>query len=318
MQGYETPQDVLSFVMRLRSSPVQLVKHIDEVPESKLAGTKYMQVKLDGVWCGLLVFKGQCIAISRTGNIYTNLEWLTCQSTLLPDGLYIGELWVSKSLLSLEELSGLINCNRKEALEAEQLVKLQSASLAMHDYLTIPEFVNGESPRLYSVRYADLKSAVNLRSDERSTYIIRNYVCESLMEFHAFADECIARGEEGAVLKLEEGWVAGHKGYRVTKRVRGIHVDLVCTGYSIGDKGKRKGQIAKLHFEYKGKEFTADLGRGWSDDKRIALTHKVMEWGDSQVVGKIWHVSGLQESSKGVIRLPKVNEERFDKLEPDQ
>ena len=34
---------------------------------------------------------------------------------------------------------------------------------------------------------------------------------------------------------------------------------------------------------------------------------------NDEVTGKIFHVKGLQISSKGVVRLPKVQEERIDK-----
>ncbi len=71
------------------------------------------------------------------------------------------------------------------------------------------------------------------------------------------------------------------------------------------------------------------LGKGWTlqDAKDMFSNLKVCEWGNPLVcpcpppptpIGNIYHVYGLQPSSKnGLIRLPKVAEERHDKSEPD-
>src|SRR5690606_4320085 len=92
-------------------------------------------------------------------------------------------------------------------------------------------------------------------------------------EFDLYAAEEIAAGAEGIVGKqLQANYEAGHKGYRVVKKVRDLHVDLKCLAVETG-KGKRTGQIARLQFKYKGKLFWADLGEGWTDEKRIDLTH---------------------------------------------
>ena len=137
-------------------------------------------------------------------------------------------------------------------------------------------------------------------------------VVSSEFEWQEFCDSVINTGSEGAVLKqLHAPWIAGHKGWHVTKEVRGVHLDLRCVGWTLG-KGKRSNQIGALYFEYNGKRFSADLGKGWTDEKRDALTARAVGFND-EVTGKIFHVKGLQISSKGVVRLPKVQEERIDK-----
>ncbi|CAL1776975.1 ATP-dependent DNA ligase, partial [Acinetobacter phage vB_AbaP_ABW132] len=97
----------------------------------------------------------------------------------------------------------------------------------------------------------------------------------------------------------------------------------LCVGVEYG-KGKREGQIAKLKFSYKGSVFSADLGKGWTDERRKALTSQyealehpaaLSEWNP---IGKIWEVKALQESSTGkALRLPKVIRVREDKEKPD-
>src|SRR5690606_34111856 len=133
----------------------------------------------------------------------------------------------------------------------------------------------------------------------------------SQAEFDLYAAEEIAAGGEGIVGKqLDANYEAGHKGYRVVKKVRDLHVDLKCLAVETG-KGKRTGQIARLQFKYKGKLFWADLGEGWTDAKRIQMTYDWQHHPEDphripSPIGSIFHVKALQESSKGVLRLPKV------------
>ena len=99
------------------------------------------------------------------------------------------------------------------------------------------------------------------------------------------------------------------------KEVRGIHVDLMCEGVVMGT-GKFKGLIAGLKFSWKGKPFVAGLGKGWDEEFQKVQTMAFLQ-DEFNVVNQIWHVYALQESSKGVLRLPKVGEMRIDKREPD-
>lgn len=104
------------------------------------------------------------------------------------------------------------------------------------------------------------------------------------------------------------------------KLVRGVSLDLRCCGVLMG-KGKRAGQIAALEFEYNGNKFKADLGKGWTDERRAALTNDYNNrdlFEDTNPVGKIWEVKALDISSTGkALRLPKVVRARWDKDEPD-
>lgn len=146
----------------------------------------------------------------------------------------------------------------------------------------------------------------------------------SYEEIEQIAERYIAAGLEGVVVKQPDAsWLAGHKGYRAMKIVRGVSLDLRCVGVLYG-KGKRAGQIAALEFEYKGNKFKADLGKGWTDERRAALTsqYEALDHPDAldewNPVGKIWEVKALDISSTGkALRLPKVVRVRWDKDEPD-
>jgi hypothetical protein len=82
---------------------------------------------------------------------------------------------------------------------------------------------------------------------------------------------------------------------------------------------KREGYVARLKMNYKGGVLWADLGKGWTDEKRAELTQRLIKWlwNDDKPFG-IFTVTALQESSTGnSLRLPKVGPERFDKDTPD-
>lgn len=291
-------------------NPVMLVKHYDDVPESKKKFPMLVQEKFDGVYCLVVVLDGFTQYFTRTGKImYMPMKPHTGIYSTLRDGVYIGELCCSA--MTLEELSGLVNPNRVNAWSDSDVMDFGTyASVYFHDFITVEELMRGTSKTPYVSRYETLASRVAV------TNIIFARSVNTEEEIQKLAQRMISQGKEGVCIKpFYEPWVAGHKGFRVMKIVRDLHVDLKCLYVQYG-KGKLDGVIAKLGFTYKGKEFAAGTGAGWTFKKLKDLTEQ-FKADPNSVVGKIWHVSALQESSKGVLRLPKFNEMRVDKDNSD-
>ena len=277
--------------------PVQLVRHHNEVREKHLHWPAYVQVKYDGVYALVVVLDDQWKIFSRTGKPF----YLECKPNGVPlqAGVYIAELMCNG--ISLEELSGLVNPNRVELWDG-----IYNMYLMFHDFLSVSDLLKGENTTPYGTRFEDLKLRVPPQ------HIVWSALCTSPDALQEQADGVIEHGGEGVVLKqLRAPWIAGHKNWHVTKVVRELHVDLECVGVVYG-KGKFDGLISALTFMYKGKRFNAGLGKGWTVEKMAALTRR-FERDPSVVIYNIWHVSALQESSKGVLRLPKFNEKRIDK-----
>lgn len=315
-------------------SPVQLVKHLDEVIEKHKTYPMGAQVKHDGVYCLAVVIDEVVKLYGRTGlKLYWQADEVMVCGTKddqianfntdphLKDGVYIGEFCNAK--YTLEQLSGFLNPNRKKEWEDEDFDQLMTMSdIYMHDYLTFDELLGGHSERPYIERHKLLSK--RLYQANLSSWLIPYQLVFNEQEAQEFADRVINKGGEGAVIKrLDCDWVAGHKGYRAMKLVRGVSLDLRCCGVLMG-KGKRAGQIAALEFEYKGNKFKADLGKGWTDERRAALTsqYEALEHPDAlddwNPVGTIWEVKALDISSTGkALRLPKVVRARWDKAEPD-
>jgi len=298
-------------------NPVQLVKNHHELSkkakEKDLTWPAVVQIKYDGVYCmAIRDVDGVLGFFSRTGNqFYIGSLLFAKLNQIVPQeaGVYIGEL--VNDTISLERLSGYVNTNRTTPWAMPDVDVMQHSYIMLHDHLTLDELKAGKS----KVAYEDRRFYLATHLDNLK-YLVESTVVHTTYAFEKFAEEAIANGHEGAVRKeINADWVAGHKGYRTTKIVRGISADLECIGVVIGE-GKFDGLIAGLDFMWKDKRFTAGLGKGWDVDTMKVHT-AAWQQDESYVVGQIWKVTALQESSKGVLRLPKVGEMRFDKVQAD-
>ena len=307
-------------------TPVQLVKHFDEVVVKNITYPLIGQIKYDGVYCLLVKSGDELQLFSRVGKpLYMeNLQgFMQGKLHNLSDGVYIGELCADN--LSLEALSGYISPNRKKPWDDVGTLDIGLQGYIMfHDYLTIYELLDGCSVCTYEEREVRLRERL-LRA-ELDHYRVLGRMFYNRVEADTYAETLIHEGHEGAVFKHPNAdWVAGHKGWRVMKIVRGVHLDLLCCGVVYG-KGKRAGQIAALEFTYKGHKFKADLGKGWTDERRKELTtnyeltfdpHTTHDT-ESNPIGKIWELKALDISSTGkALHLPKVVRIREDKELPD-
>lgn len=298
---------------RAKNKVVQMVKHYHEVPASKKGFPLIGQPKKDGVF-GLIVVRADGVVgcFGRTGEQFTSTKKLLDDAWVssLNPGIYIGEI-LSKHKCSLEELSGVINPNRVNELTDNQSDIAVNLYIALHDYLHLDEFISGKSGVRYRNRGNRLKLA--LAGTPYSDDFIPSVMIYDLESKDKFTAACLAAGEEGAVYKQpEEMWVAGHKGYRMMKEVSRIDYDLECTRVEEGE-GKYKGLVANMYFRWKdGTEIKAMPGKGHTHESCRKM------WLEPQsAIGKIWRVKGLCNSSLGKVRLPKVEEERHDKVTAD-
>lgn len=297
-------------------SPVQLVKHFNEVPEGKIEYPIWVQKKYDGIYTLMVVIAGEVCLYSRTGKpMYFEMSAIKKDGYHnLPDGCYVAEM--CNDLYHLEQLAGLVNTNRKVLWSHTDYTMIyEGTKFYFHDYLTVDELLGGSSDVPWDERDDVLLDNLIVAALDNS--IVDSLLCDSAERVHVLAERFIKSGYEGVVLKQEKGWVAGHKGYRTMKIVKGISLDLLCVGVQYG-KGKRAGQIAALVLQYGEHTFTADLGKGWTDVRRAELTEAHELYLPDAPAGKIWEVQALQLSSTGkALRLPKVIRIRFDKEEPD-
>ncbi len=300
---------------RTGNNITQLVKHFDEVPDSKKYDELYLaEIKMDGIFCHM-VKKGAASFefFSRTGMRYTSTEFLKWEASNrwsdIPNGVYIAELICP--ICHLEALSGIYNPNRVKDLNGDQKSWVNNSELWFHDYLTLEDFISGESKLTASQRLSILEDYLRGKASVIPYHLVKpDYMQE-------YTDALVKKGYEGVVFKRRtETWLAGHKGYKSMKIVRGVSYDLECIDVEEG-KGKYKGKVANLIFRWKeGKTVKAMLGKGWTHDDAKTMFENYTR-GSWYPLRSIFTVTALQESSKGVLRLPKVGALRFDKTEPD-
>ena len=301
---------------------VQLVKHFNEVNNQadegifhkKVSFPMYLQCKKDGNFAAVVVREGFVGIFNRRGSHFSSVAQLEVhvQKQNLPDGVYFAEL--CSSACSLEVLSGVVSPERKKPLTEPQVFVKDSLQLFFFDYVNLDSFVRGESNSLFKQRYECLlKILYNTELDWLDAQIINSY--EDAVHLK---DYFVDAGQEGVVLKQDVGWLAGAKDWHQMKLVRDISFDLLCVGYEEGN-GKYAGKVANLIFQFKeGKTVKAMLGKGWKHADAEAMYQAIqLNQLIDNPLGKIFTVYALQESSKGVLRLPKVGELRHDKTKAD-
>lgn len=297
---------------RTKNKVVQLVKHYHEVPAAKKSYPLIAQVKKDGVFAMLVVCNGFAGVYGRTGEMLKSCDVLIedAYTNALDDGVYIAEL-LSCEPCSLEQLSGVVNPNRVNELDEFQSKIASRLYLAFHDFLTISEFTKGYSKSGYLERYECLRDALTMTMLQADILPFTTIFDDEAKD--KFTQACLDSKEEGAVYKQpNETWVAGHKGYRSMKEVGEVSYDLLCTRVEEGE-GKYKGLVANMYFRWKdGTEIKAMPGKGHTHE-----SCRKMWLNPESAVGKVWRVKGLCNSSKGKVRLPKVEELRHDKVTGD-
>lgn len=280
----------------------------------------YLQEKVDGVFAAIDVNTG--IAYSRTGKPLFIPEGTTLRCTMDYIRMYysvnkqpantfiIAEIFSFG--LTLEQMSGLLNPNRKEPWDKTILTDW---SVYAHDFVTL---VDGVDNTPYSERYNKIIRMPQNCVDLRRVY---NIVLENAKEAAAAKIEeefnsLMLLNCEGIVLKDPNGiYRMGKRVNTQVKRVREHLEDVRIEQVKYGT-GKRNGQIGSMYcrsIDNPEIAFWADFGLNWDDSKRIELTSK-FELDNKSLIGTIWTVKGLQQSSTGKsIRLPKLMYMRFDK-----
>ena len=305
---------------KLTNKVTQLVKHWDEVIDKhKKDKTFGIQIKKDGVCSLTVIYNGHTSIWSRTGKLFTNTEELVrkIEQLDLRDGVYMGEMTCDR--VSLEVLSGAVNPNRVNPLSKDLSTIPYELQMHWFDFISVNSFIKGSSQTGFGRRFLNLseryRNAVKVFGGSHPDIKILPYaIVESQEHIDEYLGFAVDQGEEGIVIRdINADWEAGHKGWRVMKKVKGVDYDLLCIGYEEGT-GKYKGKVANLIFSWKnGLTIKCMLGKGWNHAMAEQMYYDAVMGDEASPIGKIFQVYALEESSKGKLRLPKVGEKRFDK-----
>ncbi len=275
--------------MRCSTLDEKTLERFDTIPEGFLA-----QYKSDGIFDYIIKANDTVYMLTRAGTVWTS-ESLKQDMVECPDKVYVGEGLIYKDGKPLDRKTGngMINkfIKRETTLESlqEKLNKakpnskqegnltfelvdkqeeFEQVDKALHfviwDSLTLEEFEQGLSTRPYTERFGEAIKATFMTSKLKPVPSYRVY---SMKEAQAIADEFIAEGGEGAVVKkLDAIWKDGTSKDMVKIKAV-LDADLLCIDVEEGS-GKYKGKVGALVLETSCGRLRVKVGTGVTDKDR--------------------------------------------------
>lgn len=261
---------------------------------------------------GLFIMAHRDTLFARSGQNITNQALLNLPENIMhlmrehPALAFQFEL--KSTSLRNTVFNGAISPIRKKPLEVEVARELRNNEMWLTDVI-----------------HRDVFRGHKMRQDARRQLmqtVKKDY--DLLMPEHRFlshpdmlvwAEEIILRGDEGTVGYNPAGFYepGARRADLVIKKAKEISLDLRCVHVRPGKNGKRIGMAEGFDIQYGDKVIKADLGEGWTDEKRIEVLRN-----PSEAVGHIFRVYAFDKSELGQLRQPKVGERRDDKTIPDE
>lgn len=299
----------------------QLCLREDKANPKNIPQSLECSVKKDGMFifaaqhCESAYDKGAPILFARSGQQITNQQHLelsgAVQALLAENTGQLFQFELKSKKLRNTLFNGAISPVRKKPLDEETAHLLRFNEMWLTDAVPVADFTG------YSSCPLPRWERRGLMNDHAKNYGL--LVPEWRMMNHAgmltWASELILRGEEGVCGYNPDGIYepSARRADLVLKKAKEVSFDLRCVRVRPGKTGKRLGMAEGFDMQYGDKVIKADLGEGWTDEKRIEVLRS-----PSEAVGHIFRVYAFDKSELGVLRQPKVGERRDDKHIPDE
>ena len=227
-----------------------------------------LQLKADGSYIAVTVSSGVVSFQSRSGETKIFPE-LDKQFSSFPDGVYVGELLVSKESIPSNDITfwdtPLNDIVLDRALGNGELNRLTDdlandrIFVQLWDKICIEEYSdakhsNKEIKReVYSDRFSSLKSAflsVSETNQVQNIHIIQTHEVSNKNEALKITSEWMCQGLEGGILKCKSGIFKDHTSPKQLKLKVVVDADVRITGFVEGKKGtKRANTFGAMTFE---------------------------------------------------------------------
>jgi len=228
----------------------------------------YSQVKMDGRYCNAVIRNGEVELESRQGEptILIGAKFLS-ELSKFEDCVLNGELTMDgyQRYESNGIIASLIDiCGKRESRSQKENEKkiatftdkhgdLKEALDKIHytvwDSISIDEYFDKGSKTPYNKR---LENAANYVSNSNATMIsvVESEIVETYEDAIKHFREILARGEEGTILKAQDGeWKDGKPVWQIKLKLE-LTLDLVITGFNYGTKGtKNEHVVSSLNAE---------------------------------------------------------------------
>jgi DNA ligase-1 len=240
--------------------------------ESKVAGTKLIEVKLDGVRVLTIAYPdGRVDQFSRNGKELVNFPHLIEQFKKTVTGI------TEPVVFDGEVMSGSFQDLMKQ-VHRKSNVQANDAVLHLFDFLTLEAFEQGSWDRTQIDRSEKLKNWKNLWAEETPNIEI---VGQELVDLDTAAGQAryleinkqaIAGGYEGIMLKDPKASYECKRSVAWLKLKPFIEVSLEITNVEEGT-GKNVGRLGALvcSGNDEGRDVRVNVGSGFSDDLRTQL-----------------------------------------------
>ena len=279
-----------------------------ELHKKKLIGSKFLEVKLDGVRAVTVIYpSGNIDIFSRNGKELNNFEHLKKE---------IGKFVNLSSLDKAMVLDGEIVSKNFQALmkqiHRKNSPQSQDASLFLFDILPLDDFQIGVYKSYLKKRIINLKKFYeeNFKNCEKINLINSKLINLDTPlgreEFRNFNEHSLVNGYEGIMIKDPESFYECKRSTSWLKSKPFIEVSLEVRNYEEGT-GRNKGKLGAIiaEGEDNGKYFKLNIGSGFTDKQREDY------WMNKEkLIGKIIEVradciSKSQDGENWSLRFPR-------------
>ena len=265
-----------------------------------------VQLKADGGRCNAVIRNGAISFFSRNGNELSLLGTFDDALTAFDNCMIDGELVIEKSGETQDRQTGngIFNKAVRGTISREEADEFV---FYVWDIVPIEAYDKALDETPYSVRINNLAELLRKNHNSRVRLIDTKFV-KTLEECREYADEQIAKGYEGAIIKIPSLVWENDRSKNMLKIKEKRTGELRCVGWQA--HSKKEGMIGSLELESEDGKVQVSSGSGLTDDDR--------QKDPSEYVGKIIEIEyNMLIKAKGKetysIFLPVFKTVRLDK-----
>ena len=243
--------------------------------QKKLVGQKFIQKKLDGVRTIAILHSTHIELRSRNGKLFGNFKSIERSLRTVRDVMYkalpymFDPIVLDGEIMSDDFQSLMKQANRKQNVQTADCV------FNVFDYLTYDDFQAGISTQVQEDRYLILEGVREKTTELNNIDILETPMLVDLdteeghTEMTDYANECVAAGYEGIMIKERFGVYECKRNTTWMKWKPVITVDLTVVGVEEGT-GRNVNKLGALvcNGTDQGKEIHVNVGTGLTDKNR--------------------------------------------------
>lgn len=251
--------------------PYQRCSSFNKKNLAKIHLPAFSQTKSDGMYVDIIANKGSVVYRSRNCEVKKYNDHVT-DAEFVQGFVYMGEALYKDDegkIMSRKDGNGRLNA---DDVDTSRIV------FVLWDIVPIADYVARLCKIPYATRLNTLKRAIAGKGD--NLRLVETKVVNSVQEIIDHFKEEVAKGEEGTVIKNQDGDWADHTSPDQVKCKIEFECELEIVALEEGT-GKNKGRLGAAVCASSDRKLQTGVGIGFSDKQRQEL------WDDPTTVGKI-------------------------------